>query len=258
MTVSGTNFGKAAADYGAFRAGFPELIFDRLAEFDVGLSGQTVVDFGTGTGTLARGFAQRGCSVIGVDPDPRMIAKAKELDRECACSVTYVEAVAESTGLESGIANIVTAGQCWHWFDRPCATKEAIRVLKLGGKLVIAHFDWLPLPGNLVEATEKLILQHNPAWDMGGGRGTYPQWLPGLSDAGIESTETFSYDMAVSYSPEAWMGRIRASAGVATLDEESAQVFDHDLAKLINEQYPSRELAIPHRLFAIVTGPIGV
>lgn len=37
MTVSGTNFGKAAEDYGTFWAGFPDSIFDRLAEFNVGL-----------------------------------------------------------------------------------------------------------------------------------------------------------------------------------------------------------------------------
>ena len=56
MTVSGTNFGKAAEDYGTFRAGFPESIFDRLAEFNVGLPDHTVIDLGTGTGTLARKF----------------------------------------------------------------------------------------------------------------------------------------------------------------------------------------------------------
>jgi len=58
MTVSGTNFGKAAEDYGTFRVGFPESIFDRLAEFNVGTPDDTVVDLGTGTGTLARGFAR--------------------------------------------------------------------------------------------------------------------------------------------------------------------------------------------------------
>lgn len=32
MTVAGTNFGKAAADYGRYRAGFPDSLFVRLAE----------------------------------------------------------------------------------------------------------------------------------------------------------------------------------------------------------------------------------
>lgn len=252
MTVSGTNFGKAAGDYGAFRAGFPDSIFDRLAEFNVGLPNQAVIDLGTGTGTLARGFALRGCRVIGVDPDPRMIAEAKKLDRRDKVDIRYVEAKAESTGLESGTTDVVTAGQCWHWFDQPGAIAEATRLLNPNGKLVIANFDWLPLAGNVVEATEALIIQCNPDWHFGGGFGIYPQYLPVLSGAGMQNIQTFSYDMDVPYSPEAWRGRIRASAGVAALDEDAVSEFDAGLAELLAAQFPSSVLAIPHRVFAIV------
>ena len=250
--VSGTNFGKAAEDYGTFRAGFPESFFDRLAEFKVGLSGHTVVDLGTGTGTLARGFALRGCKVIGVDPDPRMIDQAMKLDRQSGVSIRYLEAKAESTGLDSGAADVATAGQCWHWFDQPLATAEVIRLLKPGGSLVIANFDWLPLDGNVVEATEKLILQYNPSWHFGGGIGMYPQYLPALSRAGIKKIQTFSYDVDVPYVPEAWRGRIRASAGVAALDTNLVRKFDADLFALLSTQFPSDVLAVPHRVFAIV------
>ncbi len=252
MTVSGTNFGKAAGDYGTFRAGFPESIFDRLAEFNVGLPDHTVIDLGTGTGTLARGFALRGCRVIGVDPDPRMLGAAKELDRQRRVSIRYVEAKAESTGLDGGVADVVTAGQCWHWFDRPRAIAEVIRLLKADGKLVIAYFDWLPLSGNVVEATEELIMQYNPDWHLSGGVGMYPQWLPGLSEAGIQDIQTFSYDMDVACTPEAWTGRIRASAGVAALDVDAAHKFDADLVELLCTRFPSSVLAVPHRVFAIV------
>ncbi len=250
--ISGTNFGKAAQDYGTFRAGFPESIFDRLAEFDVGVAGQSVIDLGTGTGTLARGFALRSCEVIGVDPDPRMIKQAKKLDQDKKVSVRYVAAKAEATGLDGGVADAVTAGQCWHWFDQPRAIAEVIRVLKPGGKLVIANFDWLPLAGNVVEATEELILRYNPDWHFGGGLGMYPQWLPDLNDAGIRGIQTFSYDTDVPYTPEAWRGRIRASAGVAALDEESARRFDADHAELLSARYRASVLAVPHRVFAIV------
>ena len=252
MTVSGINFGKAAEDYGAFRAGFPESIFDRLAGFNVGLPGHTVIDLGTGTGTLARGFVLRGCKVIGVDPDPRMIDQARKLDRQSEVSIRYVEAKAESTGLDSGAADVVTAGQCWHWFDQPLAIAEVIRLLKPGGILVIANFDWLPLDGNVVEATEELILHYNPNWHFGAGIGMYPQYLPALSGAGMQNIQTFSYDMEVPYAPEAWRGRIRASAGVAALDADSARKFDADLLGLLATRFPSSALAVPHRVFAIV------
>lgn len=252
MTVSGTNFGKAASDYGTFRAGFPDSIFDRLAEFNIGQPGQSIVDLGTGTGTLARGFAFRGCKVIGVDPDPRMIAEAKALDRKNSVSIEYLAAKAESTGLEDGCADVVTAGQCWHWFDRPRAVAEVIRILKPNGKLVIAHFDWLPLAGNMVEATEDLIERHNPDWHLGGGLGIYPQWLPDLDEAGMGGIQTFSYNLEVPYTPEAWRRRIQASAGVAALDAEAARKFDEDLEKLLADRFPSPVLAVPHRVFAIV------
>ena len=252
MTVSGTNFGKAAGDYGTFRAGFPESIFDRFGEFNIGRPDQTVIDLGTGTGTLARGFSLRDCKVIGVDPDPRMIAEAKKLDRQNKVSVRYVEAKAECTGLENGVADVVTAGQCWHWFDQSRVIAEVIRLLKSGGKLVIANFDWLPLAGNVVEATEALIMQHNPDWHFGGGVGMYPQYLPALSEAGMQDIQTFSYDMDVPYTPEVWRGRIRASAGVAGLDSGLAQKFDADHSAMLSNRFPSSVLAVPHRVFAVI------
>jgi SAM-dependent methyltransferase len=251
-SISGTNFGKAAADYGSYRAGFPESLFVRLAAFDVGLPQQTVIDLGTGTGTLARGFAIRGCNVIGVDADPRMMAQAAQLDHESKVSVKYVEARAEATGLDAGTADVVTAGQCWHWFDRPRAIAEVVRILRHGGKIVIAHFDWLPLSGNMVEATEQLIKRHNPDWDWDGGIGMHPQWLPELGAAKIQNLESFSYDVNVPYTPEAWRGRIRASVGVASLEEDSVRHFDADLQKLLSTRFPSSTLAVPHRVFAIV------
>jgi SAM-dependent methyltransferase len=252
LRVSGTNFGKAAADYGSFRAGFPDSFFDRLFELDIGLPGQRIVDFGTGTGTLARGFASRGCKVAGIDPDPRMLSEARKLDAQKNVSVRYVQATAENTGLDDLTADVVTAGQCWHWFDRSLATKEALRILTHDGKLVIAHFDWLPLAGNVVEATERLIEKHNPQWNLGGGRGIHPEWLPGLSEAGLRNIETFSYDIDSPYTPTAWRGRIRASAGVTALPPEEVRNFDNALAKMLSDQYPYEILNVPHRVFAIV------
>ena len=255
LALSGTNFGEAAADYGTFRAGFPDSLFERLSEFGIGSSGQRVVDLGTGTGTLARGFAIRGCDVVGIDPDKRMLSQARELDVERNVTIRYIEATAESTGLEESSIDVVAAGQCWHWFDRPKATQETLRILKRNGKLVIAHFDWLPLVGNMVEATERLIEEHNPKWNFGGRRGMYPEWLPGLSEAGLEDLETFSYDIDVPYTPEAWRGRIRASAGVAALSPEGVQSFVESLAELLSKRYPSEVLEVPHRVFAVVAAP---
>lgn len=247
------DFGKTAGDYGRYRAGFPDAFFERLSGFGIGEGGQSILDLGTGTGTVARGLALCGCEVTALDPSEKLLDEAKRLDQEAGVSIKYLTSTAEDTGLPSSTFEVVTAGQCWHWFDRELAALEALRILKPGGWLVIAHFDWIPLHGNVVEATERLIERHNPDWKFGGGTGLYPAWLAEAAGAGFVDIETFSFDILVPYSHEAWRGRIRASAGVAaSLKPESVQSFDAELQDLLRDRFPEDPLEVPHRIFAVI------
>ena len=247
------DFGLTAGDYARHRAGFPASFFERLAQQGIGVAGQALVDLGTGTGALARGFAERGCHVIGIDPSVSMLETARRLSERAGLAVEYRVAAAEATGLPDACADVVTAGQCWHWFDAPVAAREVKRILRPGGAVAIAHFDWIPLRGNMVEATEQLILRHNPAWSMAYGYGFYPRWLRDLGEAGFHDLATFSYDVYVPYSHEDWRGRIRASAGVgASLAPEQVAAFDAELAALLAERFPQPRLEVLHRVWAVV------
>lgn len=246
------DFGRTAADYATHRAGFPPSLFARLAALGLGLPGQRVVDLGSGTGSLARGFAARGCAAMAVDIAAPLLAEAARLAAGEGATIQTHVARAEDTGLPAGQADLVTAGQCWHWFDRPAAARECRRLLRPGGAVVIAHFDWLPLAGNVVEATEALIERHNPDWTMGGGAGIYPAWPRDLAEAGFQGITTESWDEAVTYTPEAWRGRIRASAGVgASLPPAAVEDFDREHAELLAARFPGPALPIPHRVFVV-------
>jgi len=259
------NFEYTAGDYAKFRAGFPDPFFDRVYADGFVKAGTSLLDLGTGTGTLARGFALRGCHVTGIDRSAQMLEQAKELGKQMGVDVEYRVATAEATGLQDSSFDIVTAGQCWHWFDRAQAAQEVKRILKPDGTIIIAHFDWLPLTGNVVELTEQLIVKHNPAWHFSGGSGMHPQWLRDLGEAAFANIRTFSFDVDVPYSPEAWRGRIRASSGVgASLSPEKVERFDSELKQLLEAQdqlsagkarveHGRNEavLLIPHRIFAV-------
>ena len=108
------DFGLTAEDYGRHRSGFPPQLLDRLDELGLLRPGHDVVDLGTGTGNLARLLALRAGSVIGIDPAPALLEKARELDRAAGVEVTYRVATAEDTGLPGASYDLVTAGQCWH------------------------------------------------------------------------------------------------------------------------------------------------
>jgi ubiquinone/menaquinone biosynthesis C-methylase UbiE len=247
------DFGKTAQDYGRHRAGFPDEFFERLQKMTIVRPGMRALDLGTGTGTIARGLALRGCEVTGLDRSEPLMEQARELDRGAGVVVSYVVAPAEDTGLASASFDLITAGQCWHWFDRPRAAAESLRLLKSSGKIVIGHFDWIPMPGNVVDATEKLIEKHNPKWKMGGGVGIHPRWMADLMTAGFRKLETFSFDIDAIYTREAWRGRIRASAGVgASLTPEAVTAFDDELRALLTEKFPEDPLPVLHRTFAAI------
>ncbi len=246
------DFGRTAADYARHRAGFPEELFERLAARGIGCPGQRVLDLGSGTGSLARGFARRGARVTALDVSEDLLVQARALAAEEGVEIETLRAPAEDSGLPAAAFEVISAGQCWHWFDRPRAAAEARRLLAPGGRLAICHFDWLPLPGNVVAATEALIEAHNPAWTLGGGDGFYPAWADDAAGAGFGDIESFSFEKSIPYGHEAWRGRIRASAGVGgSLSPEAVAAFDRALAALLAAEFPGEPLQVPHRCFAL-------
>lgn len=246
------NFGKTASDYASYRVGYPETLFHRLRSFDIGLPGQNILDLGTGTGYLARPLARQKANVTGLDPSAELLTAARQLDQKQNVSIVYIQGKAEQLPFADESFQIVTAGQCWHWFQRSQVAHEVYRVLEPGGKIAIVHFDWLPVKGNVVHVTEQLIQKVNPEWDYGGGAGIYPRWFSDLSEAGFVNIESFSFDVNVSYSHESWRGRIRASAGIgASLPPKKVEAFDSELQTILAASFPE-PLLIPHRVFAVI------
>jgi len=248
------DFGKTAADYGRHRAGYPQELYRRLEAFGIGTAGQVVLDLATGTGFLSRELARRGGLVTGLDLSMPLMIEGQRLDHEAGIAMRYVRAKAEALPFHDACFDLVTAGQSWHWFDRAQAAAEAYRVLNPGGSLLIAHFDWVSLPGNVVEATEALIVEHNPEWRLGGGTpGIYPRWPRDAAVAGFRDIETFSFDVMAPYTHEGWRGRIRASAGIAAqLGPAEVEAFDRDLGRILVDRFPQDPMGVHHRTFAMV------
>ncbi len=238
------DFGVTAAAYARHRQGYPPAFFERLGRWGVGRGGQRVVDLGAGAAALARELARRGADVVAVDRSAEMLAAGAALPG--GEGVRRVVASAEATGLDADCADVVTASQCWHWFDRPAAAAEVARLLVPGGRAVIAHLDWLAC--DVLSAT--LALAETPRAPLPRvGDGLYPAWLADLGAAGFVELETFSFDVDLVYSHEAWRGRMAASAhGGASLDADAHAAYDGALAEVLRA-FPD-PVHVPHRVFA--------
>lgn len=245
------DFGKTAADYARHRAGYPDWLFERLMRRGLARPGMQALDLATGTGHLARGLAQRGLRVTGIDVAPDMMEAAKALDTARGLRIEYVVGKAEETGLPAESFDLVTAATCWHWFDRPKASAEVLRLLKPGGWLVICSQDWLPLGDNVVARTEAIVQRHNPKWPWDGLDGLKPDFVRDLRAAGFQSIESFSVDVDIPYTHEGWRGRMRASAGIsASLPPEQVQAFDAALGAMLAQEFPAQPMPVAHCVWA--------
>lgn len=105
--------------------------------------GQRVLDVACGTGVLAREVASRSGPaghVVGVDPNPGMLAVAKEL----APALEWREAVAESLPFpDRSFDAVVSQFGLMFFTDRRRALREMLRVLAPGGRLAVAVWDSL-------------------------------------------------------------------------------------------------------------------
>jgi SAM-dependent methyltransferase len=185
-----------------------------------------------------------------VDIAPELLDVAGRAAGDRDLLVRFVAASAENTGFADATFDIVTAGQCWWWFDPEAAVAETRRVLRPGGRIVIANFSYLAIPGNVAGRTEELVLEHNPGWPKAGWRGIHPEQTRALDFGGFRSVESFSYVVDVPFSHAGWRGRMRTCNGVgAALAPDRVERFDADLAAMLTAEFDAT-LSVPHRVFA--------
>ena len=168
-----------------------------------------------GPGTFARGFALRGCTVTGLDVADGLVERAAQMDAEAGVSIEYVVAPAEATGLPDDSFDVVGAATAWHWFKKGDVEREIRRLLRRDGRLVLVWFSWMPLPGNVVETTERLIVAHNPAVVAGRQPGHLPGSGQGPGGPQALPTSRRSRSIRTCRTPtrlgEAGSGRVRES-----------------------------------------------
>lgn len=242
------DFGRTSSDYARHRQGFPEEFFSELRLLGFAPSGSSLLDVGSGTGALAIRFASEGARVTALDLSASQLEQADARARELGLDLETLCTDFESNELPARSFDYICAGQCWHWFDGAQASRQLRRLVAPEGRVLICSYDWIPLEGSVVAATEALILEHNPTWHLAGGDGRYPNWETDLLGAGFEVLQHEVRDHEALYTHEGWRGRIRASAGVAaSLDAQGVRAFDDAHAALLDEHFPEDPLKVPHR-----------
>ncbi|CCE09554.1 conserved hypothetical protein [Bradyrhizobium sp. STM 3843] len=130
-------FATTAALYERLRPPYPAAFFQRVAQQLRLSTQQSLIDLGTGPGLLALGFAPHVGCVVGVDPEPAMLAAAREAAAAAGHAVMLIDGKAEDLPADIGQFEVVTIGRALHWMERTATLSALERLLAPDGAILI-------------------------------------------------------------------------------------------------------------------------
>ena len=239
----GFDWGKVSADYAKYRDIYPQEFYQKILDLGLCKDGQKVLDLGTGTGVLPRNMYPYGAKWVGTDISEEQIQQAKKLS--AGMDIAYDAVATENIDFPAEFFDVITACQCFWYFDHEKVMPNLYRMLKPGGKLLVLYMAWLPYEDQIAGKSEELVLKYSPKWS-GAGETIHPIQIPDCYQEKFDMICHEEYLLNVHFTREAWHGRMKACRGVgASLSGEELKAWEMEHWKLLSEIAPE-EFDVKH------------
>ena len=234
------DWGRAAEDYAAYRDIYPDVFYQKIVNRGLCIKGQRVLDLGTGTGVLPRNMYRHGAEWTGIDISPEQIRQARMLANSADMQINFQTVPAEQVAFPEESFDVITACQCFWYFDHERLIPKLAKMLKKDGTLLILYMAWLPEEDRIAGMSEELVLKYSPNWS-GAGENRHPISIPEIAFDFFELKENDEYDLMVPFKKDSWHGRMRACRGVgASLADEELAMWDEEHRALLDRIAPQR------------------
>lgn len=231
------DWGKTSADYAKFRDIYPQEFYEKIIRRKHCIDGQRVLDIGTGTGVLPRNMYPYCAKWTGTDISKEQIEQAKILSK--GMDIDYYACPAENINFPERSFDVITACQCFWYFDHGQIMPKLFHMLKPGGFILILYMAWLPFEDEIAGASEKLVLKYHPGWS-GAKETIHPIAIPECYHEKFKITYQEEYPLKVHFTRERWNGRMKACRGVgASLSENEIAKWEREHEKLLLEIAPA-------------------
>lgn len=246
------DWGKTSEEYAKYRDIYPEVFYKKIVDRGLCIEGQNVLDLGTGTGVLPRNMYRYGARWIGTDISPEQIEQAKRLSYEAGMKIDFRAVSAEKIDFPKESFDVISACQCFWYFDHEHVMPVLADLLKTDGKLLILYMAWLPFEDEIAAKSEELVLKYSPGW-TGAGERKHPIQIPDVVYNYFEMEDHEEYDLKVPFTRESWHGRMKACRGVgASLSGEELARWDVEHRRLLETCAPEQFEVLHYAALAVL------
>lgn len=208
------SFGDDALRYDRARPSYPAALVDDLLT----ATPRRVLDIGCGTSIAGRLFLERGCDVLGVEPDPRMAEVARR-HRVAVDVATFEEWQPPAEGFDLAIS-----AQAWHWIDPRVGPRKAASILNAGGVLALFWNIGTPehdIGAALDDTYQRVARTLRRSVALGTVQPDYADRATSIASSGaFETPEIRTYLWERQYSRDQWLDQLATHSDHRTLDPE--------------------------------------
>lgn len=136
------DWGRVSAEYAKYRDIYPQKFYDQIVDRGLCVKGQKILDIGTGTGVIPRNMYRYGGEWVGTDISKEQVGQARLLSK--GMNIKYFTVATENINFPDESFDVITACQCFWYFDHQKIMPELYRMLKPNGRLLILYMAWLP------------------------------------------------------------------------------------------------------------------
>jgi ubiquinone/menaquinone biosynthesis C-methylase UbiE len=230
-------FNKVANLYETYRPSYPpELVNDIIS-----LSGihqeERILEVGSGTGIATRLFAQRGFSILCLEPGQNLINVASEKLKSYP-KVSFERCRFENWTANQGAFDLLISAQAFHWVPQEVRFLKAASVLKQHGHLAIFWNMYPRIEGAIGTDLDQAYRKQVPETvkDDTSFEELIERRAKSLEAYGFfENVITRTYPWSVHYKTKAYLGLLNTYSDHLRLSEQRRNLLFEEIAEVIDK-----------------------
>ncbi len=232
-------YSPSADAYNKLRPRYPEVLMHRVVEIADLSPNSKILEVGCGPGTATVAFAQLGCSMDCLEPNPDFCQLARQ-NCEHYPNVVIRNTSFEEWPLEAEKFDTVLAATSFHWIDPEIGYPKAANALRADGCLILLWNKELQPSYEVYQSLSEVYQVHAPDLSRYEDRATQEKILRELGQMVIASGKfkdlvSEHFECEVTYSANDYLMLLSTYSPYLKLDPQSRDFLFNGLRKKIEQ-----------------------